>query len=124
MRTSILASLLVVVAGPALASSVATWRTADGPADVQAHCCGGTSRSDSIRRKPAIRAARSTVGLWKEAMDQDRVDGDEKQMKGSIKEAIGKVTGDVKIENEGKADKAEGKVQSTIGGLKDTLRGK
>jgi len=34
------------------------------------------------------------------------------------------VTGDAKLESEGKADKAAGKVQNAIGGLKDTLRGK
>ena len=39
-------------------------------------------------------------------------------------EAAGKVTGDAKLEAEGKPDKAAGKVQSTIGDLKDTLRGK
>jgi uncharacterized protein YjbJ (UPF0337 family) len=32
------------------------------------------------------------------------------------------VVGDAKLEAEGKADRAEGKVQSALGGLKDTLR--
>jgi uncharacterized protein YjbJ (UPF0337 family) len=36
----------------------------------------------------------------------------------------GKVTGDTKLEAEGKADKVAGKVQNAVGGLKDTLRGK
>ena len=31
--------------------------------------------------------------------------------------------GDTKSETEGKADKAAGKVQRTVGGIKDTLRG-
>ena len=30
--------------------------------------------------------------------------------------------GDAKLEAEGKADRAEGKVQNAVGGLKDTLR--
>ena len=34
------------------------------------------------------------------------------------------VTGDAKLEAEGKADKLAGKVQNAVGGLKDTLRGK
>jgi uncharacterized protein YjbJ (UPF0337 family) len=34
------------------------------------------------------------------------------------------VTGDAKLESEGKADKAAGKVRNVIGGIKDTLRGK
>ena len=37
-------------------------------------------------------------------------------------EGIGKALGDTKLESEGKMDKAEGKVQNTIGGLKDSLR--
>jgi uncharacterized protein YjbJ (UPF0337 family) len=36
----------------------------------------------------------------------------------------GKVTGDSKTESEGKADQAKGKVRNTVGGFKDTLRGK
>jgi uncharacterized protein YjbJ (UPF0337 family) len=55
-------------------------------------------------------------------MDKDRIAGAVKKIKGSIKENIGKATGDVKLEAEGKADKVEGKVQNAIGGLKDALK--
>ena len=55
-------------------------------------------------------------------MDKDRVEGSAKQVKGAVKEAVGKVVGDAKLESEGRADKAEGKVQNAIGGLKDTVR--
>jgi uncharacterized protein YjbJ (UPF0337 family) len=55
-------------------------------------------------------------------MDKDRIVGSAKQVKGSIKEAAGKVLGDDKLLSEGSADKAEGKVQNAIGGLKDTVR--
>ena len=57
-------------------------------------------------------------------MDKDRIKGEAQQAKGAVKEAAGKVTGDTKLQAEGKADKAAGKVQNAIGGLKDTLRGK
>jgi len=57
-------------------------------------------------------------------MDKDRLEGSAKQAKGAIKEVAGKVTGDAKLEAEGKSDKAAGKVQNSVGGLKDTLRGK
>jgi uncharacterized protein YjbJ (UPF0337 family) len=57
-------------------------------------------------------------------MDKDRIEGSANQAKGSIKEMAGKVTGDAKLEAEGKTDKAAGKVQNAVGGLKDTLRGK
>ncbi|HEY0441487.1 MAG TPA: CsbD family protein [Xanthobacteraceae bacterium] len=57
-------------------------------------------------------------------VDEDRVKGVGNQIKGSVKEAAGKLTGDAKLETEGKADKVAGKVQNAVGGLKDTLRGR
>ena len=57
-------------------------------------------------------------------MDKDRIIGSAKQIKGEVKQAVGKAIGDAKLEQEGKADKVEGKVQNTIGGLKDRLKGK
>jgi uncharacterized protein YjbJ (UPF0337 family) len=41
-----------------------------------------------------------------------------------MKEAAGKAMGDSKLKGEGKADKAAGKIQNAVGGVKDTLRGK
>jgi uncharacterized protein YjbJ (UPF0337 family) len=55
-------------------------------------------------------------------MDKDRVKGAGKQIKGAVKDTVGKATGDSKLQGEGKADKAEGKVQNTIGGMKDKVR--
>jgi len=55
-------------------------------------------------------------------MDKDRVEGSGKQIKGAVKETAGKVTGDEKLKNEGRVDKAEGKVQNTVGGIKDKIR--
>ena len=57
-------------------------------------------------------------------MDKDRIKGSAKQAKGAVKVAAGKLTGDAKLKAEGRADKVAGKVQSAVGGLKDTLRGK
>ena len=57
-------------------------------------------------------------------MDNDRLAGAAKQIRGTIKEVAGKAVGDVKLESEGKADKIEGKVQNAIGGFKDMLKGK
>jgi uncharacterized protein YjbJ (UPF0337 family) len=57
-------------------------------------------------------------------MDKDRIKGSLKQAKGNVKEVVGKVTGDAKLEAEGKADETVGKIQNAVGGLKDTLRGK
>jgi uncharacterized protein YjbJ (UPF0337 family) len=55
-------------------------------------------------------------------MDKDRIEGAGKQAKGAIKDAAGKLTGDQKLQAEGKADKVEGKVQNTVGGMKDKVR--
>lgn len=47
-------------------------------------------------------------------MDKDRINGAGNQAKGAIKETVGKVTGDTKMQAEGLADKAKGKVQSAV----------
>ena len=57
-------------------------------------------------------------------MDKDRVVGSAKQVKGTVKQVVGKAVGDSKLESEGSTDKIEGKVQNVIGGFKDTLKGK
>ena len=57
-------------------------------------------------------------------MDKDRIKGSAEQAKGKVKEVAGKVTGDAKLEGEGKADKMKSKVDNAVGGIKDTLRGK
>jgi uncharacterized protein YjbJ (UPF0337 family) len=56
-------------------------------------------------------------------MDKDRIAGAAKQVKGAVKEAVGKAAGDNKLVAEGKSDKVEGKVQNAVGGLKDSVRG-
>jgi uncharacterized protein YjbJ (UPF0337 family) len=55
-------------------------------------------------------------------MDKDRIAGAAKEVKGSVKEAIGKVVGDAKLQADGKAERVAGKVQNAIGGLKDALK--
>jgi uncharacterized protein YjbJ (UPF0337 family) len=55
-------------------------------------------------------------------MDKDRVSGAAHEVKGSVKEAIGKAAGDAKLQSDGKTEKTVGKIQNAIGGMKDTLR--
>ena len=57
-------------------------------------------------------------------MDKDRVKGSVKQAVGAIEETVGKITGDVKLQADGEADKTAGKIQNAVGGVKDALRGK
>lgn len=55
-------------------------------------------------------------------MDRDRAEGSMKNIKGRMKEGLGKAVGDSKMETEGKMEKTEGRIQNTIGGMKDSLR--
>ncbi len=54
--------------------------------------------------------------------DKDRVEGSAKNMGGKLKEGLGNVTGDSKMQTEGKADQAEGKIQNAVGGIKDEAK--
>lgn len=54
--------------------------------------------------------------------DHDRIEGSAKNIGGKIKEGAGKLTGDSKLQAEGKADQVEGKVQNAVGGVKDSLK--
>jgi uncharacterized protein YjbJ (UPF0337 family) len=78
-------------------------------------------RGPSFRTYPASNHPQNEKGT---PMDSDRIKGAAKQHKGAVKEAAGKLTGDAKLKAEGKTDKTAGEVQSAVGGLKDTLRGK
>ncbi len=55
-------------------------------------------------------------------MHKDQIEGAGKQAKGAIKDAAGKMTGDVRLQAEGKLDKAAGQVQSAVGKAKDDAR--
>jgi len=55
-------------------------------------------------------------------MDQDRIEGSAKTLTGRVKEFFGRMFGDTKLRTEGKMDQAEGRIQNTVGGLKDSLR--
>ena len=55
-------------------------------------------------------------------MDKDRIKGAAKTVTGKAKTATGKLLGDEKLTNEGRADQVKGKVQNTVGGIKDTVR--
>jgi uncharacterized protein YjbJ (UPF0337 family) len=55
-------------------------------------------------------------------MDKNRIVGSARQIKGTIKEAVGKAIGDAKLQLDGKAEQAEGKAQNMIGTIKDSLK--
>lgn len=49
---------------------------------------------------------------------EDEVKGKGKQIKGAVKEELGKLTGDRKLEDSGKVDRVEGDVQQGFGKTK------
>jgi uncharacterized protein YjbJ (UPF0337 family) len=55
-------------------------------------------------------------------MHKDEMKGAAKDMKGSVKETAGKMTGDRQMEAEGAADKTMGKLQKGVGNIKDAAR--
>lgn len=56
-------------------------------------------------------------------MDKDRIEGAAENIKGKVKQKVGKAVGDSKMETEGAAERVAGKAQNAYGSLKDTLRG-
>jgi uncharacterized protein YjbJ (UPF0337 family) len=55
-------------------------------------------------------------------MDSDRVTGSARQAGGAVKEVVGNMTGDSKLQTEGAIDRLVGRIENTFGGLKDTVR--
>ena len=55
-------------------------------------------------------------------MHKDTVEGTAKDAKGSIKEAVGKATGNEQLQAEGAGDKVAGKIQKGVGELKEAAR--
>ncbi len=55
-------------------------------------------------------------------MDKDRVIGAGKEIAGRVKEAVGKLVGDAKLQVDGRVEQAEGKQQNDAGSARDTLK--
>lgn len=55
-------------------------------------------------------------------MSGEIIKGKLNEAKGAVKKAVGKATDDPALELEGRADKAKGKAQQTVGHLKEAAR--
>jgi uncharacterized protein YjbJ (UPF0337 family) len=55
-------------------------------------------------------------------MDREHVKGTAEKVKGTIKDAAGKATGDKKMQTEGKFDKAKGSANNVAGDIKDAVK--
>ena len=54
-------------------------------------------------------------------MNNDQVEGRAETAKGNLKETAGKLVGNERLTTEGQADQAAGKVQSTVGDVKNDV---
>jgi len=59
---------------------------------------------------------------WRTNVDREHVKGAADKVKGAIKDSVGKVTGDKKLQTEGKIDKAKGAAHNVAGDVKDAVR--
>ncbi|MGC1981742.1 MAG: CsbD family protein [Pseudolabrys sp.] len=55
-------------------------------------------------------------------MDREHIKGAADKVKGTVKDTAGKVTGDEKMQAEGRMDKAKGAAHNTVGDAKETAR--
>ncbi len=55
-------------------------------------------------------------------MDKEHLKGAADKASGTMKEAAGKITGNEKLEAEGKFDKVKGEVRQGVGDVKDHLK--
>ena len=57
-------------------------------------------------------------------MDKQHVKGAADKAKGSIKDAVGRASGNTRLQAEGQADKAKGGLRTALGDIKDFFRGR
>ena len=55
-------------------------------------------------------------------MDREHVKGIAEKAKGAVKDTAGKITGNKKLQSEGKFDKAKGSAHNVAGDIKDAVK--
>jgi len=87
---------------------------------------GSKNGGIEIRQVTWLLLARSilTLNEKEKTMDKEHVKGAADKAKGAVKDAAGALTGDQKLQAEGKIDKAKGAAHSAVGDVKDALKGK
>ncbi len=56
-------------------------------------------------------------------MSEEKFDAKVDKVSGSVKESVGKLTGDKEVESEGKVDKLKGHAKEKLADIKDTIKG-
>jgi uncharacterized protein YjbJ (UPF0337 family) len=72
--------------------------------------------------KPALRCHLTATIKRNANMDREHIKGTAEKAKGAIKDTAGKVTGDKKLQTEGKFDKAKGSAHNVAGDIKDAMK--
>lgn len=93
-----------------------------GPVSALSSRVAGDCQSVSRRERRNLAPIFELNGGKESKMDQDRTKGMAEKATGSIKEAAGKLSGDAKLQAEGKADKAKGAAHNAVGSAKDAIR--
>ena len=55
-------------------------------------------------------------------MDKEHIKGAADKAKGAVKDAVGGLTGDSKLQAEGKMDKVKGAAHNAVGDVKDAVK--
>lgn len=78
-----------------------------------------------MRHRQAIAAAfvASLLGLGiAHAQDSDRVQGNGRELKGTVEKGVGNLIGNQKLTAQGQSDKTSGELQAAWGKFKDSVR--
>jgi len=112
---------------PTVARAVPIGRRNDAPApmfDSPSPLAGESLVSNTRKTQLAAVLFAGMVGFAgvAHAVDSDRVEGDSKQVTGTIKEKSGELFGSQKLESEGRSERQNGQVESAWGKFKDSIR--
>ncbi len=69
--------------------------------------------------KKRLKASEITVIVGGRALTSDKIKGKGKEVIGAGKEKLGEMTGDERLQAEGRSQNVEGKVQKAVGRVKD-----
>lgn len=69
-----------------------------------------------------MRSSKQVHNLPEDTMDKNRIEGTARQMKGIVREAVGKATGSRGTQIRGTAEKMAGKMQAKLGAAADAVR--
>jgi uncharacterized protein YjbJ (UPF0337 family) len=75
-----------------------------------------------LERQPFSSVFRTSQANGEWNVDREHVKGAADKVKGAIKDKVGKLTGDKKLQTEGKIDKAKGSAHKVAGDVRDAVR--